>query len=252
MNGTTRRRIYRENKTIAAENAYTAGGKTVRLDRSAVQNTYYPKDAELPVRTLPQVRAFDLAAETVPLDTVTCVQVLRQEGVKGEILALNFANAMAAGGGYRVGGDAQEESLCRCSLLYDELIRQTAFYRNHRLRPTPLYSHAMILTRNVPVIREMSGELLEQPFSCSFLTCAAVNRRVAKLLLIPDSIIRKTMQARIERIMALTAEIAPEVVVLGAFGCGAFGNKRKVVLPMMEQAVRQQLPPEIRVVFAIP
>ncbi len=252
MNGSTRRRIYRENKIIAAENTYTADGKTIRPDRSRTENIYYPKDAELPVRTLPVPRNFDIPSATRRLDTISCVLTLRAEGMTGEIIALNFANAMVAGGGYRVGGDAQEESLCRCSLLYDELIHQKDFYRNHRRRPTPLYSHAMLLSRHVPVIRDMNGTLIDEQFTCSFLTCAAPNRRAAKFLFIPDKVIRRIMQERIQRIIALIAEIKPEAAVLGAFGCGAFGNKRKDVLPMIEGAVRQQLPPEIRVIFAAP
>lgn len=45
-----------------------------------------------------------------------------------KIIALNFANAMYADGGYILGGNAQEESLCRASMLYYTIKTQKRFY----------------------------------------------------------------------------------------------------------------------------
>ena len=42
------------------------------------------------------------------------------------------------------------------------------------------------------------------------------------------------------------------MLVLGAFGCGVFGNKREVVYPMFEDAINRYLPEDITVVFADP
>ena len=48
----------------------------------------------------------------------TTVEGILHYAADKRVLALNFANAMYAGGGYVLGGNAQEESLCRASLLY--------------------------------------------------------------------------------------------------------------------------------------
>ncbi|MBR5405096.1 MAG: TIGR02452 family protein [Oscillospiraceae bacterium] len=255
MRYSDRLRIFRENRKIAASGSYEAAGRQVFLPKSAAALAketvcLFPDAVQAPEngRTEP----FRLAEHTVQTDTISAVLQLRAAGVTGEIIALNFANAMAAGGGYRLGGDAQEESLCRCSMLYPAILGNRAFYRPHRLRPTPFYSDRMLISPDVPVIRSSDGSLLSEPVPCTFLTCAAVNRRIAKLLLRSDRRIEAAMRQRIEKIVAAAAERRPAAVVLGAFGCGAFGNKRKAVLPMFEDAVNRLMPDGVQVVFADP
>ena len=41
-------------------------------------------------------------------------------------------------------------------------------------------------------------------------------------------------------------------IVLGAFGCGMFGNRREKVLPVFEEMINSYVPEDIEVVFAIP
>ena len=247
--------IYRENQRISKQGYYTADGKTVRLEKTgstlAADTICFAPDAVTPV-PVSRETVFRLSDSTVQTDTVSAVLQLRAEGVTGEIIALNFANAMAAGGGYRLGGDAQEESLCRCSLLYDAIKGNPQFYRPHRLRPTPFYSDRIMVSPSVPVIRRMDGTLLSEPEQCTFLTCAAVNRNFAKLLLRSDKKIEAAMQQRIEKIISVIADRHPAAAVLGAFGCGMFGNKRQIILPMFEQAVNRLMPDSVRVVFADP
>lgn len=255
MNWFTRLKIYRENGAISRQGFYTAGGSTVRLAKTgsalAAETVCFAPDAVVPA-PVSRETVFRLSESTMRTDTVSAVLALREEGVTGEIIALNFANAMAAGGGYRLGGDAQEESLCRCSLLYNAIKGNKQFYRPHRLRPTPFYSDRIMISPSVPVIRRMDGTLLSEPAECSFLTCAAVNRNFAKLLLRSDKKIEAAMRQRIDKIIAVIAERRPAAAVLGAFGCGMFGNKRQAVLPMFEEAVNRLMPDAVRVVFADP
>lgn len=250
----TRLRIAAENRRIAASGTYTLpGGRSVSLPENgdALARKTFLLSPE-PMQEQEGGREFRLAEHIRACDTVSAVLSLRSEGVRGEIIALNFANAMFAGGGYRFGGDAQEESLCRCSLLYHALLPHREFYWRHRLRPSPLYSDRMLLSPGVPIIRSMDGSLLEEPQSCTFLTCAAVNRRFARLLFFREKTITEAMRARVDGILCAMARRKPEAVVLGAFGCGSFGNRREVVLPMIEDAVNRFLPRETAVVFAAP
>jgi uncharacterized protein (TIGR02452 family) len=255
MRYTERLRIYRENQKIAASGCYIVGETAVRLPKTgemlAQETVYLPPDAA--VSAAPGERTpFLISGHQMQTDTISAVLALRASGVTGEIIALNFANAMAAGGGYRLGGDAQEESLCRCSLLYPAIRGNRQFYRPHRLRPTPFYSDRMLISPDVPVFRRADGTLLAEPVFCTFLTCAAVNRRIAKLLLRSDRRITAAMRQRVERIVAVIAERSPAAAVLGAFGCGAFGNRRKVILPMFEDAVSRLMPARVQIVFADP
>ena len=249
-----RLRIAAENRRIAAKGAYSAAdGKTVTLPENGA--ALARKTLLLMPETLPdQPRAvpFRIAENLRACDTISAVLALREEGIRGEIIALNFANALYAGGGYRLGGDAQEESLCRCSLLYYALLPHSEYYRRHRLHPSPLYSSRMLLSPDVPVIRRMDGTLLETPQMCTFLTSAAVNRYYAKCLFIREKTITAAMQERVSSIICAMAKRRPDAVVLGAFGCGMFGNRRETVLPMIEEAVSRWMPPETAVVYASP
>ena len=166
----------------------------------------------------------------------TIESILAHEGKK--IIALNFANAMYPGGGYVLGGNAQEESLCRASILIYTIRTQKNFYLKNRLHILPDYTDTMIYSENVPVIRNENGELLEKPILCDFITCPAVNRTFAKFMFTRHRINRK-MYVRIEKIIKLAVSKKPEVLILGAFGCGMFGNKRHEVFHIFENHINK-------------
>lgn len=180
-------------------------------------------------------------------DTISAIL----EHGKGKTIALNFANAMYPGGGYVLGGNAQEEALCRASLLYYTIRTAKAYYRRNRLHILPTYTDTIIYSRNVPIIRNNNGDLLDKPVLCDFITCPAVNRTFARFMCIPkrlDSI----MQNRIETIIQLAASKSPDTLILGAFGCGVFGNKRETVYPQFEKAISKYLPETVQILFADP
>ena len=58
------------------------------------------------------------------------------------------------------------------------------------------------------------------------------------------------MQERIDRIIALAAINKPDSLILWAFGCGAFDNKRKIIYPMFENAINRYLPSSVKIIFA--
>ena len=166
----------------------------------------------------------------------TTIQSILRNAECGNVIALNFANAMFPGGGYVLGGNAQEESLCRASLLYYTIRTQKSYYRKNRLHVLPNYTDVMIYSENVPVIRDDRGVLLEKPMHCSFITCPAVNRTFAKFMMTGKKIDR-IMRTRIKRIITLAVMKESDVVILGAFGCGMFGNKREKVLPVFDEMI---------------
>ncbi|MBR1592381.1 MAG: TIGR02452 family protein [Ruminococcus sp.] len=191
---------------------------------------------------------FSIKENTVKQTTVGCILSYAENY---DVLALNFANAMYAGGGYVLGGNAQEESLCRGSLLYYTIKNQKEYYRRNRLHILPDYTDTLIYSENVPIIRDDRGVLLEKPLSCGFITIPAVNRSFARFMF-SDKKINLRMQRRIDMILGTAAEKNPDVLVLGAFGCGMFGNKREVVLDMFEKSINAGFPENIKIVFAIP
>lgn len=184
-------------------------------------------------------------------ENVTTIGAILRYAADKRVAALNFANAMYAGGGYVLGGNAQEESLCRASMLYYTIKTCKKYYRKNRLHILPDYTEMMIWSENVPVIRDENGEMLEDQLKCDFITCPAVNRTFAKFIM-PGGKIKKIMRRRIKRIITLAVMKKPDVLILGAFGCGIFGNRRKDVFPMFEEMINKYVPDDIQVIFAVP
>lgn len=159
-----------------------------------------------------------------------------------KIGVLNFASAKKAGGGFRSGAQAQEESIARSSTLYSTLMTAVAqaFYTLHnRDQKGGYYSHAMIYSPGVLVIRDDVGGWVE-PLKIDVLTCAAVNAGVVysqpkKLLnkggggLMEDEKIEKAMKERMGRILFLFESQGVKNLVLGSFGTGVFQNNVGVV-----------------------
>lgn len=151
--------------------------------------------------------------------------------------ALNFASATHPGGGFLSGARAQEESLARASALY-ACLEHNPMYAWHQARRDPLYSDYALYSPDVPVFREDDGRLLEQPFSCTFITCAAVNSKVA-LEIDPrhGPAIRAAMAPRIERVLAIGAAHGHTALILGAWGCGAFHNDPNQIASLFKAAL---------------
>lgn len=203
------------------------------------------------VSEIPEIkreRYFSVAENMVKSTTV---QSILERAEHGNITALNFANAMYAGGAYVLGGNAQEESLCRASMLYYTIRNRKDYYRRNRLHVFPDYTDVMIFSENVPVIRNDNGVLLEKPVLCNFITSPAVNRTFAKFMFSQKKI-NDIMYTRIKKIIMLALEKKTDILILGAFGCGMFGNRRETVFPMFEEIINKYVPDSVEVIFAVP
>jgi uncharacterized protein (TIGR02452 family) len=227
----------REAVEIIEAGSYTAvNGDRVEiadLVRQAVEGTRtYPPDDSVPFPghgTKPTVFAVQNQS------TLAAARQLAHAGHRP--VALNFASAKHPGGGFLGGARAQEESLCRSSALYACLLNNQ-MYDFHRASSDELYSHYAIYSPDVPVFRDDDGDLLATPYLCSFITCPAAN---AKVVLERDrgrrSAIRKAMKERVERVLAIAAAHDHEALVLGAWGCGVFGNDTEEVADLFRQAL---------------
>jgi len=143
----------------------------------------------------------------------------------GELALLNFASATRAGGGFLQGAKAQEEDLARCSALYECLRTQTEFYALHRVRDSPLYSDAMIYSPRVPFFRVRSESRLDRPYEASVITAAAPNATKAQRAGAgTESELEAIFRRRTGKLLALAEARGQRTLVLGAWGCGVFGN----------------------------
>jgi len=167
---------------------------------------------------------------------------------------LNFASARNPGGGFTTGAEAQEESLARSSGIYPCLSKHfRAFFEPHRRAASGLYTHALIHTPGVPVLRDEHGKLLDEPYLVDFVTAAAPNCGVLKRR---DGAQEASAQCgaalheRIRRVLHTFASSGCIDVVLGAWGCGVFQNDPSTVARLFEEALAET-PYFRRVIFAV-
>lgn len=171
----------------------------------------------------------------------------------------NFASATNPGGGVVHGSSAQEECLCRCSTLYSALSEENVvhqFYNRHRQwlrenKMTALYSDDCIYTPTVTVFKsdidfpEMLSE--EKWYEVDVLTMAAPNLREkpsnrmnpnsGERVIIGEIELKKLHKKRMTRLFEIAKRNKAEVLILGAFGCGAFCNPPKIVAEAMKEVV---------------
>ncbi|MFC4564209.1 TIGR02452 family protein [Nocardiopsis mangrovi] len=142
------------------------------------------------------------------------------------VAALNFASARNPGGGVANGARAQEESLARSSALYDALVRCPGFYDTHRRQRNLLYTDQVIYAPSVPVFRTDNGRWLADPYPVAFLTSAAPNRRMIERDSPQDAhAVPGALLSRAGGVLAVAAYHERTRLVLGAWGCGVFGNR---------------------------
>ncbi len=98
-------------------------------------------------------------------------------------------------------------------------------YEANRQSSSCLYTEHMIYSPDVPVFRDDDDVLLDEPYAVSIVTAPAVNAGVVRAKE-PRNVARiePVMRARIERVLALAVVNGHDVLVLGAWGCGVFGN----------------------------
>ena len=176
-----------------------------------------------------------------------------------KVCVLNFASASNPGGGVVHGSSAQEECICRCTTLYPCLNLSAmwdAFYMPHRKADNPLYNNDCIYTPNVCVFKSDTNFPEPLPkaewWNVNILTCAAPNLRErpsnamnpnagSTAAKISATELEKLLTSRIRRIFEVAVANGNEVLILGAFGCGAFRNPPGLVARVFWKVMQDYL-----------
>jgi uncharacterized protein (TIGR02452 family) len=212
--------------------------------------------ADAMARTLLYLPEDQVAAAT-PIEGRSAVEVTGETTLAAarrlgaDVACLVFASARNPGGGFLNGAQAQEESLARASALHACQQAAPQFYQDHRQQDDLRYSDRVIYSPAVPVFRDDDGTLLSRPYLVSFLTAAAPNlaaitaRQPDRAATVPD-----VLGTRVARVLQIAAAHRHRRLVLGAWGCGVFGNDPVVVASAFAKALDQARWFE-RVVFAV-
>ena len=162
---------------------------------------------------------------------------------KERILVLNFANPIHPGGGVRRGAKAQEEDLCRQSTLLASLESECArpYYEANRRKKDYMGSDAMIFSPNVEIFIDSQGRLKENPTPVSVLTCAApmLNKQMRHTQTKTLDGLETLLYQRICGILRTAAFYGCRYLVLGAWGCGAFGNDAQMIARLFHKAFKE-------------
>lgn len=177
---------------------------------------------------------------------VTLIRGTSEDSIIEDCGVLNFASYHNAGGKFLSGSSAQEESLCHRSFLFNVLNNERfndEFYSKHDTNKG-LYDSDLIISPKI---------IFDNSKSCTVVTCAAVNAKVAKGYGVSDTVIYYTMRDRIDKILYAFNQVGCKVLILGAFGCGVFENNCHMVASIFRDLLESEYAGCFKeVIFTIP
>ena len=147
---------------------------------------------------------------------------------------LNFANAYSPGGGVENGDMAQEESLCRSSNLYYGLtipyVVKHYYKKNVKMigdmgTDDVIYFPGVTVIKtddDIPILRDIF-------YKVDVITCAAPYYNSEKRKPVTFSKLEDVFYHRIKNILEVAVANDVDILILGAFGCGAFNNPPNLV-----------------------
>ncbi len=168
-------------------------------------------------------------------------EYLKEQGAsEPKILVLNMASSTRPGGRVREGAAAQEEELCRRTSLLLSLESKEAkkYYEYNNALKTHMGSDAVMLSANVEVIKNSEAEVMPQTFEISVISCAAPMVRLG-FEGMTEIEYEDMLYKRICGMLIAAASQNYRNLILGAFGCGVFGNNAAVVSDLFYRAFRE-------------
>ena len=221
--------------------------KSVRLTKHFAVNDYPSFESSSPKKG---------AVAVTRHSTFEAAQKLHKKYPDKRIAVLNFASATNPGGGVTHGASAQEEALCRCSTLYPTLNQKPMwelFYNVNRNEKNVLHSDACIYSPDVIVFKSDASIPQMLPthewFAVDVISCAAPNLRnvvsnaynveSGDAVTVTSDELYQIHLKRARHIMTVAAANQTDMLVLGAFGCGAFANDPHVVAKAMFDALKE-------------
>lgn len=173
--------------------------------------------------------------------------VMKNTG-KGKVAVLNFASFRHPGGGFLNGSMAQEEAICHASFLYNVLREFKDYYEWNKVNCNKgLYMNRALFSPNIFFFDEKDSN----PVAVDVITCAAPNRS----MLIKDGRFNEkeneeALRDRIRFIRDICDSEDVDILIAGAFGCGAFAQKPEVVAKCFREYFSDTT--VTKVIFAVP
>lgn len=206
--------------------------------KECINNTHRYCQEILSKEELPPKRWEHTDIELLYTDSVTCLF----DNAGDDVALLNFASFKNPGGLYLNGSPAQEESLCHQSILYPvlEAFREPYYKPHLKQLNNSLYIDDMLYTRDIVFfdyeLKDMGGthkeHVMKRLATADVITCAAPNvssywkYRAGAL---EESVVAEIITSRIEFVINAAIREGRSEIILGAFGCGVFGNDPEAI-----------------------
>ena len=168
-----------------------------------------------------------------------------------KVAILNFADALQCGGLVWIGETTQEENICRCSNLYpylDNDVSLANYYKPNRQAvladSKEIYTDNIIYVKDAVVFKDDKTYEEVEPRKLDIITCPAPSSQLGVSAM-------GIYCTRIEQIVLSAIANDVKVLVLGAWGCGAFGQSPEDVARAFSAVLKNYSGYFDKVVFAI-
>ena len=225
------------------------------MTSSAAKTKLYAAN-EYPVLMRPQENVSDAEVRITNKRTFAAAMDMCHSFPNKKVAVLNFASAVNPGGGVINGSSAQEEALCRCSTLYPTLNQKwlyEAYYRPNREASDFRNSDAVIYSPDIVICKsdDEYPERLPKNKWCTVdvISCAAPNLHGVHYIPYGQENSGQTgftaeelysiHLTRSRHILTVAAANGVKILILGAFGCGAFQNDPTIVASAFRDALTE-------------
>lgn len=199
-------------------------------------STYELRDETLRMKNLTKVYKTPLECSVSDEVGEMKVVFLKQDTISSvlgvqdkKVCALNFADAYNPGGLVFKGELTQEEDLCRCSNLYESLVNDECmdeYYDYNTSLNRDIFSDRIIYSKDVLVYRSSPDyKFIDNPVRCDIITCPAP----LAFSIESEEEYYKIILNRIRGMIRVIAHNEVKTIILGAWGCGAFGGNAYLV-----------------------
>ena len=162
-----------------------------------------------------------------------------------KIAVLNFASYRNPGGKFIEGSNAQEECLCHESNLYNVLRNFAPYYKENNSKANRnLYTDRALYSPDVIFNKE------EEIVKADVITCASPNWTAASERGVTQVENTLVLAQRMQFIKDIAELNDVDILILGAWGCGVFGQHPKVIARLFDFIFKESKIKNI--VYAVP
>lgn len=188
----------------------------------------------------------DAEITVVNADTFLVCQDLVECKQGYSVCALNMASSYHPGGGWEKGSMAQEEELFRRSNYFMTL--KTHFY--------PLKPGSVVYSPLISIIKDEDYEDLRRPIPIAMIAAAApkypdVEKDAQGVMRYSHRKDFETVKETVDLIFQVASSFQHDVLVLGAWGCGCYGNPPHDVIDIFNWALQRYSHSFKKIVFAV-